>query len=141
MMANKKCHHSNTRDDIQCDDFISYLSVPLVLVALVPVLPVSSVSFFTNAEPNRFLPTIFPLGSIKKFCGIACTPYKVETSFFQNFKSDTCVQTKPSFSIAASHLYADACCCIRYPVPVSWPNPIKVSLRGRALAVCKRSFP
>src|SRR5580693_2343594 len=64
--------------------------------------PKNSQSFDSRSAPRKFFATIFPVGSIKKFCGIEVTRYFTATSLFQNFKSLTCVHVRLSSLIACN---------------------------------------
>lgn len=64
---------------------------------------INSASFASNAGPRKFLAIKFPLGSIKKFCGILKISNFCDTALFQPFKSLTCVQVSPSALIASTH--------------------------------------
>src|SRR6187402_3179144 len=62
----------------------------------------TSSSFLSNAAPRKFLAMMMPFGSSKSEKGIPVTLYVFAASDCQYFKSDTCVQIKPSCLIACN---------------------------------------
>jgi hypothetical protein len=106
--------HSKSRNDkVNPDDagrlrFLRHASVEMTsgggnggewkcgLARAAYIFPKISSSFSSNASPRKFLAMIFPFGSIRKFCGIPFTAYKPASLLSQNFKSETCVQARPS---------------------------------------------
>src|SRR5687768_11959969 len=65
--------------------------------------PSNSHNRASRSAPRRFLPTIFPLGSMRKFCGMLSILYFRAASFCQYLRSLTWVQARPSSLIACIH--------------------------------------